>query len=110
MRTAPVILGARPVSPAIRGELEVRSPSVSASDNLGHAANSFRAKHTNSESATVTYATRTESLATCYIHPLKDVLPPSDGVLYVFYDFETMQNTRYSDTAKVHIPNLVCIQ
>ena len=41
---------------------------------------------------------------------LKNVLPPSDGVLYVFYDFETKQNTQYSDTAEVHVPNLVCIQ
>ena len=41
---------------------------------------------------------------------LKNVLPSSDGVLYVFYDFETTQNTRYSETAKVHVPNLVYIQ
>ena len=46
----------------------------------------------------------------CYMQPLKNVLPSSDGVLYVFYDFETTQNTRYSETAKVHVPNLVCIQ
>ena len=46
----------------------------------------------------------------CYMQPLKNVLPPSDGVLYVFYDFETTQNTQYSETAKVHVPNLVCIQ
>ena len=44
------------------------------------------------------------------MQPLKNVLPPSDGVLYLFYDFETPQITRYSDTAKVHVPNLVCIQ
>ena len=44
------------------------------------------------------------------MQPLKNVLPPSDGVLYVFYDFETTQNTQYSETAKVHVPNLVCIQ
>ena len=44
------------------------------------------------------------------MQPLKNVLPPSDGILYVFYDFETTQNTRYSETAKVHVPNLVCIQ
>ncbi len=41
---------------------------------------------------------------------LKNVLPSSDGVLYVFYDFETTQNTRYSETANVLVPNLVCIQ
>ena len=33
---------------------------------------------------------------------LKNVLPSSNGVLYVFYDFETTQKARYSDTAKVH--------
>ena len=46
----------------------------------------------------------------CYMQPLKNVLPSSDGVLYVFYDFETTQNTRYSDTAKERVLNLVCIQ
>ena len=38
------------------------------------------------------------------------MLPPSDKVLYIFYDFETMQNTRYSDTTTVHVQNLVCTQ
>ena len=46
----------------------------------------------------------------CYMQPLKNMLPPSDGVVYVFYDFETTQNTRFSETAKEHVPNLVCIQ
>jgi len=32
---------------------------------------------------------------------LKDVLSANaDKVLYVFYDFETTQNTRYTDKAK----------
>ena len=44
------------------------------------------------------------------MQPLKNVLPSSDGVLYVFYDFETTQNTRYSETAKEHVPYLACIQ
>jgi hypothetical protein len=26
------------------------------------------------------------------------------------YDFETTQNKTYSDTAKEHVPNLVCVQ
>ena len=34
----------------------------------------------------------------------------ADKVLYVFYDFETTQNKRYSDKAKGHLPNLVCVQ
>jgi len=43
--------------------------------------------------------------------PLKDVLPEaSDKVLYVFYDFETTQNTKYSDKATLHVPDLVCVQ
>ena len=41
---------------------------------------------------------------------VEERVAPSDGVLYVFYVFETTQNTRYSDTAKVHVSNLVCIQ
>ena len=42
---------------------------------------------------------------------LKHEAPPSDGVLYVFYDFETTQNTRVSDGgATLHVPNLVCLQ
>ena len=44
------------------------------------------------------------------IQPLRNELPSSDGVQYVFYDFENTQNTRYSETAKEHVPNLVCIQ
>ena len=45
------------------------------------------------------------------MRPLKDVLPTNtDKVLYVFYDFETTQNNRYSDMAKEHVPNLVCVQ
>ena len=47
----------------------------------------------------------------CYMRPLKDVMPDaSDKVLYVFYDFETKQNTKYSDKATLHVPDLVCVQ
>jgi len=47
----------------------------------------------------------------CYMRPLKDALPPAgDKVLYVFYDFETNQNTEDADEAKLHVPNLVCVQ
>lgn len=42
-----------------------------------------------------------------YIRPLKNVLPANvDNVLYVLYDIETTQNTRYSDKAKAHVPKL----
>jgi hypothetical protein len=34
----------------------------------------------------------------------------ADNVLYIFYDFETTQNKTYSDTAKGHVSNLVCVQ
>jgi hypothetical protein len=30
--------------------------------------------------------------------------------LFVFYDFETTQDTKFADTAKLHVPNLVCLQ
>jgi len=47
----------------------------------------------------------------CFIRTLKDVLPANaNNVLYVFYDFETTQIKMYSNTAKEHVPNLVCVQ
>jgi hypothetical protein len=44
------------------------------------------------------------------MQPLKNVFPPSDEVLYVFYDFESTQNTRYSHIATVHVSNLIRIK
>ena len=68
VRTATDIFGVRTVSPIIRSEMEIRGPSVSASDNVGHAANSsFQADRTNAVIAAVTCATRTERLATYVI-------------------------------------------
>jgi hypothetical protein len=46
----------------------------------------------------------------CFTAPLVDMVPPSYRVLYVFYDFETTQNARYSEQATVHVPNFVCVQ
>jgi hypothetical protein len=46
----------------------------------------------------------------CYTQLLTNVLPSDDGVLYVFYDFETTQNSRFSDKATLHVRNLVCLQ
>ena len=47
----------------------------------------------------------------CYMRPLKDALPSTgEKVLYVFYDFETIQNTRYVDEANLHVHYLVCVQ
>ena len=45
------------------------------------------------------------------MRPLKDAFHPAgDKVLYVFYDFETSQITDNADEAKLHVPNLVCVQ
>jgi desulfoferrodoxin (superoxide reductase-like protein) len=44
------------------------------------------------------------------MQPLKNELPRSDDVLFVFYDFETTQDTKFSENATQHIPILVCIQ
>jgi hypothetical protein len=41
---------------------------------------------------------------------LKNELPRSDNVFFVFYDFETTQHTKFSENATDHIPNLVCVQ
>ena len=42
--------------------------------------------------------------------PLSDRVPRRDRVLYEFYDFETTQNTKCTDTSFGHVPNLVCVQ
>jgi hypothetical protein len=42
--------------------------------------------------------------------PLSDMVAPSNRVLYVYYDFETTQDKRYSEKATVHKPKLVCVQ
>jgi len=35
----------------------------------------------------------------CYMRPFKNVLPACDKLFYVFYDFQTTQNTKFSDRA-----------
>jgi len=45
-----------------------------------------------------------------YMRPLSGELPRSDNVLLVFYDFETTHDTRFTDSATEHVPNLVCLQ
>ncbi|GFG35830.1 hypothetical protein Cfor_01158 [Coptotermes formosanus] len=42
--------------------------------------------------------------------PLQNKPRSSHNILYVFYDFETTQDTRYTQTATRHVPNLVCRQ
>ena len=44
------------------------------------------------------------------MHPLKNEVPSADNVLFVFYDFETTQDTKISETTKLHEPILVCLQ
>ena len=44
------------------------------------------------------------------MHPLTDEVPSADKVLFVFYDFEATQDTKISETAKLHEPILVCLQ
>ena len=46
----------------------------------------------------------------CYIRPLTNELPRDNNVLFVFYDIETTQYTRFTDSATKHVPNLVCLQ
>jgi len=46
----------------------------------------------------------------CFMRPLLNKLPASDKVIFVFYGFETTQDTKYSDSDTVHVPNLVCLQ
>jgi hypothetical protein len=42
--------------------------------------------------------------------PISAKTPSSDRVLYLFYDFETTQDTSFSDTATVHVPTVLCVQ
>jgi len=46
----------------------------------------------------------------CYMATLKNELPRSDNVLFVLYDFEATQDTKVTETAALHVPNLVCLQ
>jgi hypothetical protein len=46
----------------------------------------------------------------CYMQRLSNKLPRSSDVLFVFYDFETTQDTKFSDDATEHVPILVCLQ
>jgi hypothetical protein len=66
--------------------------------NCGFAAHpSYMTVNTNVAIDIARHAKRTELGHLCYMQPLMNVLPLSDTVLYVLYDFETTQNTRYSD-------------
>jgi len=43
----------------------------------------------------------------CYMSSLSDRAPRSDKVLFVFYDFETIRNTRCTNTSCEHVPNFL---
>jgi hypothetical protein len=44
------------------------------------------------------------------MQPLKNELPRSDNILFVFCDFQTKQDTKFSENCTKHTPNLVCVQ
>jgi hypothetical protein len=44
------------------------------------------------------------------MRPLVNTLPSSNDVLFVFYDFETTKDSKFTDSATVHVPNIVCLQ
>jgi len=44
------------------------------------------------------------------MQPLMNELPRSGDALFVFYDSETTQDTKFSGNATEHIPILVCAQ
>jgi hypothetical protein len=46
----------------------------------------------------------------CYMVPLSDAIAPCNRVLYILYDFEATQDTRYNEKATEHVPNLVSVQ
>jgi len=46
----------------------------------------------------------------CLMRPLVNLPASSERVLYVFYDFETTQDTNCSLRTNKHVPNLVCLQ
>ena len=46
----------------------------------------------------------------CFMRPLGNAPASSERVLYIFYDFETTQDSRRSDVPNEHVPKLVCLQ
>jgi hypothetical protein len=63
---------------------------------------------TNATDCSVTYYENTEVGHLCFMRPVNNVPESSEHVLYVFYDFETTQDTKRSDMTNEHVPNLVC--
>jgi len=70
-----------------------------------------RNKHERSKRYCEIYKQKREVGHLCYMRPLKDILPTNAyKVLYVFYDFQTTQNKKYSVTAKAYVHKLLCVQ
>ncbi|XP_039311046.1 uncharacterized protein LOC105202996 isoform X3 [Solenopsis invicta] len=48
----------------------------------------------------------------CYIQPIKQTTDKRPKILFLFYDFETQQNTRIrgDDKKRAHVPNLCVVQ
>ena len=78
--------------------------------NCGHLLRLTRIKHEFFKPYCINCGQNRDIGHLCYMIPLKDELPASDDVLFVSYDFETTQDTRISDSATVHVSNLVCLQ
>jgi len=57
----------------------------------------------------LTYNENSEVGRLCFTRPVVNVPCSSEHVQYIFYDFETMQDTKLSDNVSVHVPNLVCL-
>ena len=72
-----------------------------------HVIHSYLFKSTNVSNPTVLSVGKTEIGHFCFMQPLKNELPRSDDVLFVFYDFETTKDTKFSENATQHIPILV---
>ena len=101
VRTARDIFGARLVSPIIRSETEISQP-VSAKETVEHAADSScRAGTTKEANAFVTCEREERGRTTMLFAAIEERAAINRRSKYVFYDFETTQNTRNSDTAKV---------
>ena len=72
---------------------------------------SREAKSINVANGIVIRVSKTEVGHLSYMIPVKHVLPANaEKLLYLYYGFETTQNKRYSDTAKAHVPKIVCVQ
>ena len=79
-------------------------------ETVPHVIHSYLMKSTNVSSPTVLSVGKTEIGHYCFMQPIKNELRRSDNVLFVFYDFEITQDTKFSENANDHIPLLVCIQ